>query len=50
MGVTRQRATCRSCLEAGHRPAGMGSFLKAGGLLAMALLFLFVLVVYLTGE
>jgi hypothetical protein len=49
MGVTQQRATCRSCLEAGNRPTATSSFLKVGGVLVAALVLLFALVVYLAG-
>jgi hypothetical protein len=49
MGVTQQRATCLSCLEAGQQPIGTSSFLKAGGFVALGLLLLFALVVYLAG-
>jgi hypothetical protein len=48
MGVTQQRATCLSCLEAGQQPIGTTGFLKAAGLVALGIVFLFVLV-YLAG-
>jgi hypothetical protein len=47
MGVTQQRATCRACIEAGDRPMGLSRFLKAGGVLAVALGALLALLVYL---
>jgi hypothetical protein len=49
MGITQQRAACRACIDAGHRPVGTSSFVKTGSMLAVALGVLFALLVYLAG-
>lgn len=47
--MTQQRAVCRSCLQAGQRPIGTGSFLKIGGVLIAGLVVLFLFLVYVGG-
>ena len=49
MGIAQQRATCRSCLQAGRLPVGTNGFLKAGGVLIAALIVLLAFLVYLAG-
>jgi hypothetical protein len=47
MGITQPRATCRACLDAGRRPVGTSSFVKAAGMLAVVLGLLCALLVFL---